>query len=88
MERKPESYARVLVDGYRAGLISRRRIMALAAKLPAIAAALAAAGGVVAWATIENDVLHRQRRLRQDLHCALDAPPLRPPGTYDRGSRS
>jgi peptide/nickel transport system substrate-binding protein len=34
----------VLVDGYRAGLISRRRIMALAVKLPALAAALAAGG--------------------------------------------
>ena len=44
MSRQPESYARVLLDGYRAGLISRRRIMALAAKLPALAAAMAAGG--------------------------------------------
>ena len=46
MERKPspDSYVNVLVDGYRAGLISRRRMMSLAAKLPALAAALAAAG--------------------------------------------
>jgi peptide/nickel transport system substrate-binding protein len=42
--QNPESYVKVLLDGYRAGLISRRRIMALAAKLPALAAALAAAG--------------------------------------------
>jgi peptide/nickel transport system substrate-binding protein len=36
----------VLLDGYRSGLISRRRIMALAAKLPVLAAALAAGSRV------------------------------------------
>jgi peptide/nickel transport system substrate-binding protein len=44
MDRQPESYVRILLDGYRAGLVSRRRLLALAAKLPALAAALAAAG--------------------------------------------
>ncbi len=42
MDRQPESTVNVLLDGYRAGLISRRRLMALAAKMPALAAAIAA----------------------------------------------
>ena len=44
MSQRPEPHVSVLLEGYRSGLISRRRIMALAAKLPALAAALAAAG--------------------------------------------
>ncbi len=44
MKRTPDNGARVLVAGYQAGLISRRRILALAAKMPVVAAALAAAG--------------------------------------------
>ena len=42
MVERPEQYVDVLLDGYRAGVISRRRIMGLAAKMPALAAALAA----------------------------------------------
>ena len=44
MEQRHDEYIGVLVDGYRAGVISRRRILALAAKMPALAAALAGGG--------------------------------------------
>ena len=44
MEERRDQYVNVLVDGYRAGIISRRRILALAAKMPALAAALSAGG--------------------------------------------
>src|SRR5262249_37632704 len=37
---RPEDHVEVLLKGYKAGLISRRRLMALAATLPALAAAL------------------------------------------------
>jgi hypothetical protein len=40
VELRPEDHVEVLLKGYKAGLISRRRIMSLAAKLPALAAAL------------------------------------------------
>jgi len=49
MELRPEdtqAHVDVLLKGYRAGLISRRRIMALAAKMPALAAALGLGVGV------------------------------------------
>lgn len=49
-------------------------------------AALAAAGGVLAWLTIEPGVLHAEaepggdtpERLGEDFSCAIDGPPLRP----------
>lgn|GEM_PF-721454 len=42
MKQEPVNSVDVLIDGYQSGMISRRRIMALAAKMPALAAALAA----------------------------------------------
>jgi peptide/nickel transport system substrate-binding protein len=46
MELRPEDHVEVLLRGYKAGMISRRRIMALAAKLPALAAALGVGAGL------------------------------------------
>ena len=51
-----------------------------------VCAALAAAGGVLAWLTISSDVLHAEaeeggdtpERLGEDFSCGLGAPPLRP----------
>src|SRR5215212_3052354 len=42
MVQRPHEPVDILLKAYRAGLISRRRIMALAVKMPALAAALAA----------------------------------------------
>lgn len=51
----------------------------------AICAGLMLAGGVLAWATIRNDVLVRRRDEEADRrsHCGVGAPPLQPPrGAY------
>ncbi|MCD6034227.1 MAG: hypothetical protein K0S78_6413, partial [Thermomicrobiales bacterium] len=42
MAQRPHEPVDILLNAYRTGLISRRRIMALAMKIPALAAALAA----------------------------------------------
>ncbi len=52
----------------------------------AVCAALAAAGGAVAWLTISGEVLHAEaepggdtpERLGEDYSCGIDGPPLRP----------
>ncbi len=41
-----------------------------------VAAGLAATGGLVAWCTVSNDLATDSGD--SDVHCALDAPPLRP----------
>jgi EmrB/QacA subfamily drug resistance transporter len=51
-----------------------------------VCAALAAAGGVLAWLTISAEILHAEAeaggdtpaRLAEDFSCGVDAPPLRP----------
>jgi peptide/nickel transport system substrate-binding protein len=57
----------VLVDGYRAGLISRRRIMALAVKLPALAAALAAGAHLSPVGATGVPAASRRRARYQDV---------------------
>ncbi|MGH2614489.1 MAG: ABC transporter substrate-binding protein [Thermomicrobiales bacterium] len=42
MAKRPHEPVDILLEGYQSGMISRRRIMALAVKMPALAAALAA----------------------------------------------
>ena len=51
-----------------------------------VCAALAAAGGILAWLTIESTVLHAEpepdgdtpERLGEDFSCGIGGPPLRP----------
>jgi hypothetical protein len=49
-----------------------------------VAAAVCAAGGVLAALTIRNTPLGTQDNACQDSHCALDAPPLRTPSPAGR----
>jgi hypothetical protein len=57
-------------------------------------AALAAAGGVLAWLTISAEVLHVEaeptgdtpERLAEDFNCGVGAPPLRPGREAECGS--
>jgi EmrB/QacA subfamily drug resistance transporter len=49
-----------------------------------VAAAVCAAGGVLAFFTIRNTPLGVENNACQDSHCALDAPPLRSPAPAGR----
>ena len=68
MDRRPklETSVDVLMNGYRAGLISRRRMMALAAKLPLLAAALAAGGAAKTVGAAGSRAAAGRHLLRQD----------------------
>ncbi|MBA2530307.1 MAG: MFS transporter [Euzebyales bacterium] len=47
-----------------------------------MAAGLCAAGGLLAWLTIRNDIVAGETR-RDESHCAVAGPPLRPAGYHD-----
>jgi EmrB/QacA subfamily drug resistance transporter len=65
------SHPQELADGFRTAMF--------------VAAAVCAAGGILAAFTIRNTPLGTQDNACQDSHCALDAPPLRSPAPAGRG---